>query len=326
MRTALVLLCLLLSVVGGCAPDRTVVAFGSCSNIDKYPSQPIFARMQEEKVRAVFLIGDTPYIDTTDLAKQRERYAKFFAVPELAALGRTAPVYATWDDHDFGKNDVDGRLPNKSNSRIAFVESHPDNPSFGDGKEGIYTKVSVGPVDVFLIDARWFSRTAPSFADPNKPTLLGEGQWGWLTRELKASKATFKILTTGMIWNDSVRPMKTDFWGAYAHERAALMKFIAVERITGVVLMGGDIHRSRALLHPTGFWGNPYPMLELISSPLANDVHANSDVPHPNLLAQAGLPQLCMIVEVRGDELTARCIDHEGRERFRAGVRAHDLK
>ena len=64
------------------------------------------------------LLGDTPYIDTTDLKVQRRRYREFSAeVPAFADLVAHTPVYGTWDDHDFGRNDTDGNLEGKANSR-----------------------------------------------------------------------------------------------------------------------------------------------------------------------------------------------------------------
>ena len=97
-------------------------------------------------------------------------------------------LYATWDDHDFGRNDTNGNLPGKENSRRAFVEYHA-NPSYGDGKQGIYTKFRRGNVEVFLLDTRFFAATEMSPIAPDKPTLLGKQQWRWLLDGLKQSSS-----------------------------------------------------------------------------------------------------------------------------------------
>src|SRR5439155_21488655 len=131
-------------------------------------------------------------------------------------------------------------------SRRAFLEYHV-NPSAGEGEQGIYTRFRLGAADVFLLDTRWFSGTEKSFADPEKTTLLGAKQWEWLQRGLQDSSAPFKLLVCGMIWNEAVRPGKPDYWMKYPWERAALFHFLAEKKIAGVVLVGGDIHRSRAL-------------------------------------------------------------------------------
>jgi hypothetical protein len=69
------------------------------------------------------------------------------------------------------------------------------------------------PLEVFLIDARWFSRTEPSQFDPEQATLLGRQQWKWLRQSLLASTAPFKLLCTGMTWDD--KQWDTDHWDSY---------------------------------------------------------------------------------------------------------------
>jgi alkaline phosphatase D len=341
----LALLLVFLLALPARAADRPVtLAFGSCASDLVFPEQPIWGRLPEAQPDAFFALGDTPYIDSTDPGTQRRRYREFFAMPQVAALRAAVPYYATWDDHDFGRNDTDGTLKDKHHSRDAFIEalSPPrdgegtpelrpaSNPSFGENGQGIYTKVSVGCVDIFLIDARWFAGTEPSFADPERKTLLGRQQWDWLRRELRASTASFKVLATGMIWYDAVRPNKRDYWGFYPHEREALMRFIAKEKVEGVVLVGGDIHRSRALRHAAGRWGNPSPMVELITSPLAQNVIEAANAPDQALLWDVGVRQTAMLVDASCGEadptLTARWIDHEGKELFRLVVRRSELR
>ena len=60
---------------------------------------------------------------------------------------------------------------------LGAVGGHTANESFGEDGEGIYTSFRRGPVEVFLIDARYFSQTGPSPVDPKKKALLGERQW-----------------------------------------------------------------------------------------------------------------------------------------------------
>lgn len=318
-------------------PARVALAFGSCCKDTPGEPLPIFETIAAHAPDALVLIGDTPYIDSTDLAVQRRRYREFFTNPQLAALRASTATYATWDDHDFGLNDTDGRLKERANARRAFVEYHANAGADGrgvsseDGEigEGIYSRFRLGPVEVFLLDARWFSRTAPSPVDPDKPTLLGAQQWEWLQRELRASTATFKVLATGMIWNESVRPLKTDFWGAYPHERAAVWKFIAEAKIDGVVLMGGDIHRSRLLKHAPDFTGAPYPLYEFISSPLKQNVHPLANVPHPSLVWDVGDPSVFLLLEADSiatpPTLSGRWINAAGQELHRVRIEATEL-
>lgn len=293
---------------------RVVVAFGSCCDDRKFPEQPVWTAMDDLGAEAVVLLGDTPYIDTTDLAVQRERYAAFYAYPPLRALMGRVPFYCTWDDHDFGRNDTDGELRGKQEARQAFIEYHAQ-PSVGAHDAGIYTTFRHGPLQVFLLDTRWFAGTEPSFADPAQPTLLGQAQWEWLQEELLASDAPFKVLACGMIWNGAVRPFKRDHWGAYGHEREALFRWLGEHDVEGVLLVGGDIHRSRLVRHDTAE-SVGYALHEVITSPLANTVIVAANAPHPGLEKDLGIEQTFVTViadtTARPATLTARFHDHTG--------------
>lgn len=297
-------------------PARVSLAFGSCAD-EGEGSRAVWNRMMAEDVNGVVLGGDTPYIDKTDLATQRRRYREFAAVPEYQRLLATRPHWGTWDDHDFGRNDADGTLPGKENSRQAFME-YRTLPSYGEGNDGIYTSFRWGPIEVFLIDARWWSWTGPSFADPQQKTLLGEMQWRWLQQALAASTAPFKILATGIIWDDKQNKEKDD-WETYAHERQALFDYIRRERIGGVVLFGGDIHVTRVLNYPAEATVG-YPLHQFISSPIHGRVLPALNVPHPGLIHAAEAPNTFLKLTADSTRsparLTAEFIDRDGRRLF----------
>ena len=279
-------------------PDARVpvrVGFGSCAN-EGAGSSSVWNRMALDKVDAVVLLGDTPYIDTTDLSVQRARHRAFCQVPGFARLAREVPVYATWDDHDFGRNDTDGRLDGKENSRQAFLEYRP-NPSAGEDGEGIHTNFRIGDLEIFLLDARWFARTEESEFAPGQPSLLGRSQWAWLRARLAESTAPFKAITTGMIFNGSVRPLKTDYWSFYPHELNALFELIAELELSGVILVGGDIHRQRVVRHDTRKVVG-YDLVEFISSPVHEGIIESANQPHPGLLFDGGEVNMYVQLEV----------------------------
>ena len=280
----------------GVGPDAPYarIAFGSCADEDD-GTATAWRRAGALAPDAFVLLGDTPYIDSVDAGVQRRRHAEFRSFAPFADLARVTPMHATWDDHDFGRNDTDGRMPGKEVSRAAWVQAHAgppfartgDPPTYGAGDAGIYTSVRRGPIEVFLLDTRWFARTAPSEFDGDEPTLLGAAQWDWLRAGLRTSDAPFKVLACGMIWNGATRPLKTDHWGAYPAEFDGLCRFLGDEGITGVVLVGGDIHRSRVVVHDvTDRVG--YPLTEFISSPMHDRVIGLANAPHPGLRFDTG--------------------------------------
>lgn len=297
-------------------PAKVAIAFGSGSsrgNGDK----DVWNRIAKSNVDGFLLLGDTPYIDTTNLKKQRSRYLDFNSANGFQNATHAMSFWGTWDDHDFGRNDSDGTLKGKENSRKAFIEYRP-NATFGEKDKGIYTKFRYGPIEVFVLDTRWWSWTGPSFADPTKKTLLGKQQWEWLKKELKNSDAPFKLLACGMIWDDKKNGEKDD-WGTYMHERDALFQFIGKNKIAGVVLIGGDIHVSRALRYKTEKTVG-YPLYQFITSPLHNRVIRSLNVPHPDLIRDAVKPYTFLKVTVdttvKPAVLTAEFIDKDGKKLF----------
>ena len=236
-------------------------------------------------------------------------------------------MYSTWDDHDFGGNDTDGRIGNRADVRRVFAEYRP-NPSFGDGEHGIYTRFKRGPIEVFLLDTRWFARTEPSPVDPEKLTLLGARQWEWLLESLKASTAPFKVIACGMIWDDK-KSGESDDWETYAHERSALFDFLGEASISGVVLIGGDIHCSRLLRYKTEQQVG-YPLHQMIVSPIHGSTIPSLNVAHPDLIKGEPVPHVWLRVEVDSTQkpatLHAEWVQMDGREMWEVSLTEEDLR
>lgn len=273
-------------------PSRCSVAIGSCAS-ESFPG--VWQRMATEGAEVVALCGDTPYIDSSDMRVNRDRHRAFLAQAGLIPLLRSRPLVGTWDDHDFGKNDSDGRSVDRDVIRRVFLEYRP-LVTAGEGEQGIYSSLRRGPIELFLLDARFFSQAEPSPVAPDKPTLLGKRQWEWLRRSLVASSAPFKLLITGMVWHDKPNKEKDD-WETYAHEREALFRWLGEKRIGGVVLVGGDVHVSLRLVHDTLETAG-YLIPEFVSSPLHDKV-IPSLVPskEPGLKWSAVEPNVFLLVE-----------------------------
>ena len=305
------------------ASSKIVLAFGSCAHTKPLK---LWSQMQERGAQGLVLLGDTPYIDKTKLEILRAKHRAFLQVPELANLIRTIPTWATWDDHDFGKNDSDGTLIGKGNSRQAFVE-YRALENYSDNGEGIYTKFRYGPAEVFVLDTRWFARTAPSYVDESKPTLLGKAQWDWLKESLLASTAPFKIITCGMIWDDKENS-ESDDWGTYTHERSALFDFLGEHKISGVVLIGGDIHCSRLLQYKTEKQVG-YPIRQFIVSPIHDSTIPSLNVAHPDLVRGEAIPHVWLRLEaddtVDPPRLHAEWVQMDGQEMWDIELTIDDL-
>ncbi|MCP1413799.1 alkaline phosphatase [Paenarthrobacter sp. A20] len=311
---------------------KVVMGVGSCAPSG---SDAVWDRILAEGCDSFVFMGDTPYIDSVDLQFARQRHREFLQVPELARLVRSIPTWGTWDDHDFAFNASLGDVKGKVNTRTAFVD-YRANASYGhtaageqqtrrDAGEGVYTSFRRGPVEVFLLDPRWFSRTEASWADVGQPTCLGTTQWQWFQKALRSSDATFKLVVSGMIWDDK-QNAESDDWGTFPHEREAMFDFIKDEEIPGVVLLSGDIHVSRALNYGPRVG---YDLWQWIVSPLHDRTIASLNVPHPALVHSAVEPNVFARIEadttVKPATLKATWINRAGERIFEVATTSTQL-
>ncbi|MFB8241113.1 alkaline phosphatase D family protein [Kitasatospora purpeofusca] len=255
------------------------LGFGSCAH--SVPN-PVWNQIIAKGCEGFVMLGDTPYVDNgvegfsgTPLEKAHRQHRDFLAAPGIDRLVSSMPVWATWDDHDFGQNNADGTLPSKALYRQAFV-AYRANATFGHASDsstqplttrdtglGVYTSFRRGPVEVFLLDPRWFSSVTAK-------VCLGPVQMAWLKAGLSASTATFKILASGMTWYNK-SGTETDEWHTYTDERNEIFKYIKDNGIKGCVLLTGDVHVSRVLKNHYGTDADPalgYTMWEYVTSPL----------------------------------------------------------
>lgn len=290
------------------------VAFVSCVNDS---ADSVWQEMADHNLDLLCLGGDTPYLDTGDLSELRNKHRHLLQRPSLAALGKRVPIVGTWDDHDFGLNNGNGisAAGVKDNTRRAFLE-YRVHDQYGSGDEGIYHKTDQGALEVFLLDPRWYSQTASSPVSPNQSTCFGNEQWQWLLESLRSSEAPFKVLLQGQIWQDK-KNSETDDMHTYYAERDALLDFIKQERIPGVVLVGGDIHVSRYLMHPQRVG---YDLHDFIISPGHTSVIPSLNVYHQDLEWSRVEPNqfLTMTADTTKTvpELTIKFLDKDGQENF----------
>lgn len=286
--------------------------FISCVNDS---TDPVWKEMAKHGLNLLCFGGDTPYADTGNLADLRKKHRHLLQRPDLAHLGKSVSLVGTWDDHDFGLNNANGKRDAslKDNTRRALME-YRAHDQFGSGDEGIYHKTDHGALEVFLLDARWYSQTSASPVDPNQSTCFGKTQWQWLLENLRQSKAPFKILLQGQIWQDK-KNGETDDMQTYYAERDALLNFIRKEKISGVVLVGGDIHVSRYLMHPQRVG---YNLHDFIISPGHTGVIPTLNVYHQDLEWSRVKPNQFLIMSAdtrkKVPVLTVKFMDKNGKE------------
>lgn len=204
-----------------------------------------------------------------------------------------------WDDHEVLNNWSPG-LDLESNNRYkvkdirvlvqrarqAFLEYAPLR--FESRAPRIHRRIRYGPLlDVFVLDLRSY-RAANNFnrqeRESSETAFMGAEQWAWLQRDLKNSRATWKVVASdmpiGLVVGDGRDSQNRPRFENAANgdgpplgrelELAKLLGFIRQNRIRNVVWLTADVHYTAAHFYDpekaqfTGF----DPFWEFVAGPL----------------------------------------------------------
>lgn len=261
------------------------ISFGSCAKQDQ--PQPIWDAIVAGAPDLFILLGDNIYGDSNDMQVLREKYGMLERQPGFMKLRAVCPVLATWDDHDYGRDDAGAEFEQRVESQrvfLDFVGAEAGDPRRQ--REGVYWSGVYGPVgqrvQVILLDCRYFrSPLKKGFAArepgdgyrgryvPNEDpaaTVLGEAQWSWLKQqlqepaELRVIGSSYQVLSNQHGW---------EMWGNFPRERQRLFGLIRETGAEGVLLISGDRHLAElASLPAGGAEGVGYSLFEATSSSL----------------------------------------------------------
>lgn len=254
--------------------DKTVTrfAFGSCQKAEK--GLGIYKAIGKLHPQFMVLAGDNIYASTIE--DKEKKYSALKEEPNYKKFVSRVPVYAIWDDNDYGKNDAGGEYPFRAETEKLFKNFFGLAETLG-GQDGIYRSHIFGPagkrVQLILLDTRSF-RSLPKLSPTPLPigiyvanedksaTVLGDAQWKWLEEELK-KPAEVRFIVTG--YQYLAVDTKFEGWINFPLERERLAELIKKTQAGGVIFISGDRHMSM-FLHESK--DRPYEFWEITSSGL----------------------------------------------------------
>ena len=279
------------------------IALGSCARNGQ--PQPVWTAIRAHAPDLFVFLGDNVYADRDGTprgaAQIAAAYAELEAEPGWRELRAACGVLATWDDHDYGKNDGGAEWELKEVSQKLFLDFFgvpEDSPRRR--RAGVYHAQLFGPparrVQVILLDTRSHrgplrkrssavQGRGPYLPNPDSTaTLLGDAQWAWLEDQLRIP-ARVRILCSSI----QVLPEEHGWesWANLPHERRRLFDLIARTGADGVVIVSGDRHLIELSCDRSD--ERPYPLWELTTSGLNQ---ASGEVDEPNRY-RVGEPRRC---------------------------------
>jgi len=312
------------AVAADCQQAR--IAFGSCFHDYWIDDLPIFDAIGREAATALVLLGDNSYFDETEWPSESgmmRAHLRNRNHPGFRRLVSETSTLAIYDDHDFGPNDADGNFAGRDRALATFCRVWAQNTYGTADTRGIFSRVRVGPVELFLTDGRYYRGVGGK-------SLLGRGQLDWLLAALRSSQAPVKLIASGSTVL-AHHPFYHD-WESFNRSAPAeveeLLAVIERDQIPGVILLSGDLHMAQ-VRHLAGrrlgagrlgpdFW-------DITSSPLANTPY-NEHVTWPEGALIAQIPDRCnygmVAVDLArpGAEILLLLKDSSGQELFRQAI------
>lgn len=252
--------------------DQIKIGFGSCL---AYYDPKIWEVASSLDLDAFIILGDSIYLDEgdiNDINKIKRRYLDIYDHKEFLNFKALVPVYAQWDDHDFGLDNSDSSFNFKKLSTQAFKEFW-NNRQYGEVIKGSIAGIEkIKDLSLIFTDNRSFRVNA----DKNKnPVIFGEKQVNWIIDILRNPEAKFILLLSGtQFLSENV---KHETISQYPKEKKLLLSAIQ-ESPAKVLILSGDRHFAEVLVDNSG----SRPVFELSSSPISAALTANKKIAPEN--------------------------------------------
>lgn len=249
------------------------IAFGSCSSENK--DQPILNQILNFSPELFIYLGDNVYCDTDDENEFRDTYRRLSCKNEFQNLIQNTYTLATWDDHDYGRNNSGLEFSFKEKAKEIFLEFWKE-PLQSERylHKGIYHAKVFGPegrkVQIILLDCRTF-RSPQIEVDGNYiqnynslATMLGSEQWFWLEQQMLVP-ADLRIICSSTQFG--VEHNGWESWSNYPNEIEKMFQLLRNTRAEHVIFLSGDVHYAELSKREPSYL---YPIYDFTSSGLTN--------------------------------------------------------
>lgn len=272
--------------------DSPKIAIASCL-YDKHIklAQTMQTQLLREQPDVIFLIGDNVYANRASLdgiASVQElwtRYLESFIQYPMFKSTFLIPVFATWDDNDYGMSNGDSTYAARKESQKvfkSFFHSDKGNNLYSYGP-GVSSRLTLN-VDIYFMDDRSF-RTPANALDGNE-SHWGVEQTNWLFKYLKQSHQP-SILINGNQFFGAYHPFES-FAGTHPK---AFKEFLSRLRSESepYVFISGDRHLFEAMKMTRP--DLPLTTYEFTISGLHANMYPSSWTQYPNVRQIVGIAE-----------------------------------
>ena len=224
-------------------PAKTRIALLGCLKQDRpAPALPKYLAAGPD---ICLWVGDNVYADTEDDPEFiRECYRTLEALPGFRELRDEVPFVVTWDDHDYGLNNLGEHYVLKDESKAIFREFWKMEEFIPEDRDGVYHERrfpgGADGLQILLLDPRYNRDDEGPESD-----TLGENQWKWLEERLR-EPASLRLIVSGF----QILSPADHSWESWAKFPAAKKRLFQTVRTSGaenVVFITGDQHYGEVL-------------------------------------------------------------------------------
>lgn len=181
-------------------PGTVRLALASCmSDAPIFDHEKIWHSLQRENPDALFFLGDNVYASVKDPINPEEMWNRYWQTRLRLPIFRAeklTPIFATWDDHDFGQNNGDKTYKYVREAQEIFNDFFAQDPIFGTLEKGPGISMNL-----HLFGQHFLFMDSRSFRD----VPLGYSMWGteqehWLQNQLKSSHKPLWIINGSQIF------------------------------------------------------------------------------------------------------------------------------
>lgn len=265
------------------------LAIASCMD-DGYAKEQaeIWPQLLKASPDVLFLLGDNVYADNhlghRGAANPKEIWNRYVQTRQNLVLYRShhlVPVFAVWDDHDYGVNDGDRTFLYKDGSRAVFFSFFPQENAVGTFHRGpgVASSLRAFGLRFFLMDDRSFR--SPNHLKVADQTHWGAGQESWLWAELKQSQEPVLLMDGDQFFGGYQR--FESYQGDHPENFGKMLKKLRHYRHP-VLFVSGDRHLAEITKVSRKYLG--YKTYELTTSGIHTtvDPDAFKKSPNPNQL------------------------------------------
>lgn len=304
----------------------TRIAAGSCA---QNSSLPVIQNILSRNPELFIALGDNVYIDSYSESVLKQTYEQHLTDRfEFQELRSKIPIYATWDDHDYGCCDEDKDYPIKNESQEIFL-NYWDEPLSSPRRtqEGIYTSYTIGPagqkLQIIMLDTRYFldnkrANTGCGINDYcpwNAPsdklkTILGDEQWNWLKTQL-LQPADLRLIVSSIQFGNSYNGYEQ--WAEFPYQQKKMINLLKKNNIDNVFFISGDVHYAEVSRYTvSGF----YPIYDFTISALNQYWEPEANTNRVDDLVY-GEPNAGLIdIDWINEEITFTCVNRVNEDQF----------